>query len=147
MRHLAILAGSLVALSADAAGAAAVSLDCVARLTCVSNLDAGRAGCQPTELRYALEVGRKTGAKVVMTPEGADETGRFYEFRRLPGTEGVRLQASGGGLEPGQGAGVLTVFETLDFVLTRHDAVLLDPEGGTPRAIAVTVHGTCAEKD
>ncbi|ARC88817.1 hypothetical protein [Rhodovulum sp. MB263] len=145
MRHVFILAG-LLALSAGMAEARDLRLDCVARQVCVSNIEPGRASCQQTELRYGLEVGRKTGAKVVMTPEG-DQAGRFYEFRRLPGHEGILLQASGGALEAGQGAGALTVFETLDFVLTRHSALRPEPEGDTVRAIAVDIYGSCAESE
>ncbi|MBL3583772.1 hypothetical protein JMM61_00085 [Rhodovulum sulfidophilum] len=145
MRFFFMMAG-LLAVSAGAAEARDLRLDCVARQVCVSNIEPGRASCQQTELRYRLEVGRKTGAKVVMTPEG-DDAGMFYEFRRLPGRAGIRLQASGGALEAGQGAGALTVFETLDFVLTRHNALQLDPEDGALQAIAVSVHGSCAESE
>lgn len=125
-----------------AGSATALEFECVARLACVSNLDDGRAECQETELRHGLRVGSEVGDEVVMIPEDADA---FYEFTRLPGHAGLRVQAAGGALEEGQGAGVLTVFDTLDFVVTRHTQVVLDQAADERRAIAVTIHGTCKE--
>ncbi|TCP61412.1 hypothetical protein EV663_105130 [Rhodovulum bhavnagarense] len=122
--------------------AQAMELDCVARLACVSNLEVGETECQKTSIAHGLTVGRDTGDKVIVsTPEGA----QFYEFRRLPEREGLRVQATGGGLEDGQGAGALTVFDSLDFIVTRHSQVRLDPADDAVRTIAISIHGTCEE--
>lgn len=122
--------------------AAALELDCTARLACVSNLESGAAECQRTEIAHGLRVGRKVGDKVIMTTGEGDE---FYEFTRLAGHDGLRVQAAGGALQDGQGAGVLSVFDTLDFVVTRHTQLALDEEADEMRTIAVTIHGTCQE--
>ncbi|MBK1634398.1 hypothetical protein [Rhodovulum adriaticum] len=123
-----------------AAPAAALELDCVARLACVSNLDAGKAACQETEIAHRLSIGRKAGSKVIVTTDDGD---KFYEFTRLEDREGLRVQATGGALEDDQGAGALSVFDTLDFVVTRHNQVALGDD--EVQTIAVTIHGTCEE--
>jgi len=123
-------------------GAAALELDCVATRACVSGAE---VGCQDTEVPYSLKVGRKEGAKVVMTTED-DET--FYEFARLPKAKGLLLQASGGALEDNQGAGALSVFDDYRFVLTRHSRIVLnpdDPDNETSEILSVSIHGTCEE--
>ncbi|ARE38445.1 hypothetical protein RGUI_0304 [Rhodovulum sp. P5] len=115
----------------------ALELDCVAELACVTGAE---AGCQKTEVPYALKVGRKTGAKVVMQTEDEE---RFYEFTRLKNADGLLLQASGGALGDDQGAGALSVFDDFRFVLTRHNRIVLGED--QTEVIAVSIHGTCKE--
>jgi hypothetical protein len=134
----AILILTLVSWLSWPVSAGALSLDCVARLACVSTMGA----CQSAEVAYRLETGSKAGGKVVVTTA---ENERFYEFRRLPDADGVILQASGGALEPGQGAGALTVFDDLGFVLTRHSHLHLDGESRPGRAVAISILGSCEE--
>ncbi|MEX5728933.1 hypothetical protein Ga0609869_002286 [Rhodovulum iodosum] len=131
----------LIALPILWAGPAlALELDCTARLACVTTLGA----CEPAEVPYALKVGRRTGDKVVLTTPD-DES--FYEFTRLPDAAGTLLQASGGALEEGQGAGAMTVFDDYRFVLTRHSLVRLGADGVAREAVAITILGTCEEPE
>lgn len=123
-----------------AAPAAALELDCVARLACVTAMGA----CEATEVPYGLKVGRRAGDKVVMTTE---EDEQFYEFTRLPDAEGTLLQAAGGALEDGQGAGAMTVFADYRFVLTRHHRIVLDAETGTAEVVAISILGNCEEPE
>ncbi|WP_132546121.1 hypothetical protein [Rhodovulum euryhalinum] len=122
------------------AAAAPLALDCTAQRACVADLD---AACETIGIIYALDVGADEGDKVVLT---TGEGERFYEFRRLAGAEGVLLQAAGGALEPGQGAGAMTVFDDLRFVLSRHNRIALSEEDDDLRAVSISIHGTCAAR-
>jgi hypothetical protein len=122
------------------AGLPALSLDCTARQACVTTMGA----CQQTEVGYRLDAEDKVGAKVVLT---TDEQKKSYEFRRLVPAEGLRLQAAGGALDPHQGAGVLTIFDDLSFVLTRHQMLYLDGEGQPGSALAISILGRCEERE
>lgn len=119
-------------------GAAALELDCVATLACVSNMGA----CQETEVPYALRVGDDVGDKVVLDP---GDGGAFYEFTRLAGSGGTLLQAAGGALAPDQGAGAMTVFDDFRFVLTRHSRIERDAAAESSDVVAISLLGICAE--
>ncbi|WP_074218921.1 hypothetical protein [Rhodovulum sp. ES.010] len=121
--------------------AAPIALDCEATRACVANLD---AACDATRVSYQLDVGEEVGDKVVLT---TDEGDRFYEFRRLAGAEGVVLQAAGGALESDQGAGAMTVFKDLRFVLTRHGLLALEGDEVPPAAVSISVFGTCTPRE
>ena len=118
----------------------ALSLDCTALQACVTAM----GDCQETEVRYRLDAEDKVGAKVVLT---TDEQEKSYEFRRLAHAEGLRLQAAGGALEPQQGAGALTIFDDLSFVLTRHQMLFFDGEGQPGSAVAITILGQCEDRE
>lgn len=115
----------------------AVQLDCTAELACVAGLD---VQCDGIEVVYSLDTGEAEGDKLVMTTEEGE---RFYEFRRLADFEGVLVQGAGGALEPGQGAGALTVFDDMRFLLTRHSLIVLDPDEAAPPMVAISISGTC----
>lgn len=123
-----------------AAPAPALELDCVARLACVTDM----GPCQATEVAYSLKVGRREGDKVVLETQDEDP---FYEFTRLPDAEGTLLQAAGGALDDGQGAGAMTVFDDFRFVLTRHSRIVLDAETGEAQVVAISILGACEEPE
>ena len=127
----------LAAFAAAPAEAAPRLLDCVAEMVCVTRVD---SVCDKVDLSYAMEVPRKTGDKLILTTAEGE---RFFEFRRLDDAPGVLVQAAGGALEPGQGAGAMTVFDDLGFVLTRHSLLPLDGAGSPSSAVAITIHGRC----
>ncbi|GAA0292637.1 hypothetical protein GCM10008966_12050 [Rhodovulum strictum] len=128
---------ALAAVAAVPAQAAPRLLDCVADLACVTRLD---SVCDAVGLGYAMELPRKAGDKLILTTAEGE---RFFEFRRLEDAPGVLVQAAGGALEPGQGAGAMTVFDDLSFVLTRHSLVPLDGAEAPSTAVAITIHGRC----
>ncbi|MCO8144383.1 hypothetical protein NHN26_04000 [Rhodovulum tesquicola] len=128
---------ALLAVPAIPAEAAPTMLDCTADLACVTRVD---SVCDPVDLGYAMEVPRKTGDKLILTTAEGE---RFFEFRRLDDAPGVLVQAAGGALEPGQGAGAMTVFDDLGFVLTRHSLLPLDGAESPSSAVAITIHGRC----
>lgn len=119
------------------AGAGPLALDCVAARACVANLD---AVCDEIDVVYGLEVGAEVGDRLILTTEEGE---RFSEFRRLADAEGVLVQAAGGALDADQGAGAMTVFADLRFVLTRHSLIRMSATDPAPAAVAISIHGTC----
>jgi len=131
----------LAAFPSASAVAADRVLDCVAEHVCVARVD---SVCDRIEVVYSLEVPREAGDKVVLTTEEGE---RFYEFRRLDDAAGVLLQAAGGALDDDQGAGAMTIFDDLGFVLTRH-ARIDAAEGAAPGdPVAISIHGRCAPRE
>ncbi|MBN2907205.1 MAG: hypothetical protein JXJ18_10900 [Rhodobacteraceae bacterium] len=118
--------------------AAALELDCVADLACVTTM----GDCQTTTVPFDLRVGDKVGDKVILTDEDGQS---LYEFRRLADSDGTVLQASGGAMEAGQGAGAMSIFDDLRFVLTRHARLDLDAATGQSEVVAITIQGSCTE--
>lgn len=122
--------------------AGAMELACTATRVCVAGLD---VTCDEIAVDYRLDPGTAEGDKLVLT---AGDGERFYEFRRLGQAEGVLVQAAGGALEPGQGAGAMTVFDDLRFVLSRQSLIAFGGEGDAPaRAVSISLHGACERRD
>lgn len=121
--------------------AGAAPLDCTAERVCVAGFE---VTCEEIEVVYSLDPGKEAGDKLVMTTEEGE---RSYEFRRLADFEGVRVQGAGGALEAGQGAGAMTVFDDLSFLLTRHALVpaATDPDERMP--VSISIHGRCEEAE